>query len=689
MYARCHPPATCPNCRVLSICWLGAALIMLREDGQVSHLSLPCWTPDDASLISSEDTDPHRIGTFAPLSFLTGAGASLLAALPDRLLVIGQGMGSKARGRRGKVGALAGLRREKPVRLYTRPLLPLEPLVLGIAALLSHSRCPGPDPTMPSLSSSPAAAAVLANRGKVLELLVAAVVAQAPPALASTDNVAGEGLGIHAGATSSTFFVLRSLASAAAAASIGQKAGGKGPGAAANGLGAAKQVRRPSFEADPGGVSGLSGLGGDAGSDPAQESRLLLSLALTVGGVLSPDGGLQGTGESFPRRPWLSAADRAGAAIAAGRWDQGLVELLSRDPDLQATAKEDGFPRGEGGLPTTYSTTAALLRCFAAHAAEAGAVQTAVRAYDLAGADAAMARLLLAHDPAAAAAIAANGSHATSQALAYDLPASTLEPAQALDPADDPGEDLSSPALNSREQQAAIFRDLFGVDPPPAPRAGSGVGAGAGAPAVNREVVKALGESLSEASRSGAAAAPAAARGRKGARPPPASALEVALAFLQRSGDEVGGLWPRDQTNGGATKGGPEGPGTTHDVIGEALALTGQRTALGTPVRRAGLLMTDSMQGGGDGKGGLAPWWPQNGLPPSSSQASRCLSLSNTLMRVERQRSRACCLHLGTCSMRIVATVLSAKKMAASQRQGLLQTRSQAHSPPISTVLRS
>ena len=395
------PSAAAGAAGVLSVAWLGSSLVLLRENGAIEYMvaqtpsihngqasgvgvELAAAATDDAAGPDATSATPltpaggdhelqgvlntmtyiseacrvrwpmavvRPIGSIAPLRLLTGIGGAIVGFKADRLLFVGQGFPNGGPDGNGF----------KPARFYTRPLLPLEPLVVGVAALASA-----------------------AGGGEVtgrLDLLRAIVSRHAPPVSLADDAKLGEGAGINAGATTATFETLLDL--------VDILAPSDGDGGAATP--AAEEKVADLFG---GGGFVASGGGSDGGSGGANNhervGQELVALALTVGGVATL--AEKGTGESFRRRPWICADHRVQAAVKAGRWEVALVELLHTDPDLQEAAKSPG---AQPSLPPAWSPLSRNLQDFAAQAEAAGAFGVAALAYDMAGDDWALTKLAL------------------------------------------------------------------------------------------------------------------------------------------------------------------------------------------------------------------------------------------------------------------------------------------------------
>jgi hypothetical protein len=287
--------------------WLGPALVLATAGGQLSYI----------------DVDARSgVPSLRPLCALDQGhvGTRVLAALPDRLVYAARAHASGA------------------AQVLSRPLLPLEPLLLGSLALLPR----------------------LLQRASVVELeegacasvasVVDAVVACYGPAWLVEQNStpvygAGEGPGPNAGSTGAVCVAL----------------------ARAGFVGVAARLA---------GIATKGALG---------------ALGSGVAGRSQEQG-------AYPGRPWVPAAVKAG--LAAGphghHWMAALAEALADDPAAQEYALNPAS-HSTAALPTRHRRLSRALVALGEGARRSGQPEAALRLLDVAGEDEAVVSLLLLH----------------------------------------------------------------------------------------------------------------------------------------------------------------------------------------------------------------------------------------------------------------------------------------------------
>jgi hypothetical protein len=223
---------------LLSVAWLGSCVLALADSGQVLYWPALGAASRGGALLA------RPLLAFAPAAV---AGGAFAAVLPDRLVLVA-------------VPSRPDGRPPRP-RLYTRPLLPLEPLLVGLAVAASASSA-GPEVAPPEA----------ARRRAALGRLASAAACRHAPLEA---KVVGEGPGVHAGASAVAVAALHRLGLHAHAAAVA----GVGPAAQLDAY-----ARRPWLgRAAKAAVAGWAGRWGDAavealGGAPELQARARAAL---------------------------------------------------------------------------------------------------------------------------------------------------------------------------------------------------------------------------------------------------------------------------------------------------------------------------------------------------------------------------------------------------------------------------
>ena len=177
---------------ILSVAWLGATLVALTDTGEVLYWSILSANPRGCVL------SPRPLLTLAPATMAGGGGGAIAAVFPDRLVFVTVPLRSDGRSPRP--------------RLYMKPLLPLEPLLVGLVAAVSASTIKEPNGGVIQADLTPSQ-----RRRAALIRLAGAVACRHSPLGAST---IGEGLGLHAGASATAIAALHYLGLDAHAAAV-------------------------------------------------------------------------------------------------------------------------------------------------------------------------------------------------------------------------------------------------------------------------------------------------------------------------------------------------------------------------------------------------------------------------------------------------------------------------------------
>jgi len=339
-----------PSPRVLSVAWLAGVVVCLRQDGGVDYLT-PFGQGDGSG---GESAVRRRKGeacawapppvrpllSLSPAHALLGAGGACLAAvLPDRLLFLANparqptlyNPGGGGLGKAGRAGTWAAS------RLYTRPLFPLEPLVVALAANAQQDdrRWALFEGALEKSSAwaEAAAEAVMAavqavkvRRRRLVASARCAVARHAParrwaPGSAAALREVGEGPGNSMGASRLALEALRSglseptLALAVAGVDLVKEVGQSTASSAGSAAAAAPSTRPGAFPRT-----------GSLEEEEEEEERV----AAYVASVRAR------ADERFVPRPWLGAWERAQSCAEAGRWTEALVECVGDGTEADA-----------------------------------------------------------------------------------------------------------------------------------------------------------------------------------------------------------------------------------------------------------------------------------------------------------------------------------------------------------------
>lgn len=137
--------------------------------------------------------------TLVPQQLASRGGVSLVQLLPDRMLLACQCLGSRR------------------ARLVTRPLLPLEPLVVALSTAVCRAG------SLPAAEGKPSPVDCLLEA--LVQLLLVVVRRHCRPMAPSLDERSGEGLGLHAGTSRGAYQAL--LAAARLGGRLPHREGGR------------------------------------------------------------------------------------------------------------------------------------------------------------------------------------------------------------------------------------------------------------------------------------------------------------------------------------------------------------------------------------------------------------------------------------------------------------------------------
>jgi len=308
------------------LAWLGPTPLVVFADGRVLYLSIdPGGKPAAAELRPVLSLDQKQ----------AGADVTLVAALPDRLVYA------------AKNGASGSL------RISTRPLLPLEPLLVGYLAwphllelpVLPSSSTPSALYSPSQLPPPPPSAVEPANTSPLLTAALRALLDRYGPLAKQTGTQygPGEGPGVDAGATAW----------------------------------ACATLSRAGFSQWAAALAGVAG--------PAQLGEGQGSQAVLLGGQS------QGS-EAFQPRPWIPLEVKAGLAAQNSHWQQALFEAMGND-----IVGQDYGLHPDATLPQRFRRRSQVLALLGQRAWQAGQAEEALRLFDVASEDENAMELLMLH----------------------------------------------------------------------------------------------------------------------------------------------------------------------------------------------------------------------------------------------------------------------------------------------------